>query len=149
MPAPLPRVDGIWFPLHVGCLSFFMSTCRSIELIGAIYFFIGLIGTVEHARSASALYFVFHLLLGIRAILASRYRVMAVGFSRKAAVVFSLLVLVEMHLPFPTQFGLWPAVGHDILILHIATALALTYYGYYWTDAVIETDSREAVQRPE
>ena len=123
-----------------------MTTRRSVQLIGAIYCLMSLIGTLAHSSPVSVLLFSFHLMIGIWAILASQYIVSAIRFSRKAAVLLSLLVLVELLLPLPTLFRTWSWIGIAVPIVHLATALATAYYGYYWTDAVVEADRREAVK---
>jgi hypothetical protein len=123
-----------------------MTTCRFVQLIGAIYSMMGLIGTLVQSAPASVLLFSFHLIIGIWAILASQHRVSAIRFSRKAAVLFSLFALVELHLPLPALFLAWSPVGSDVLIVHLTTALVAAYYGYYWTDAVVEADHRQPIR---
>jgi hypothetical protein len=123
-----------------------MTTCRSVRLIGAIYFLMCLIGTLVHSLPTSVFLLLLHLMIGIWAILASQDRVSAVRFSRKAAVVLSLLALVEFHVPLPTLLLPWSPVGSDVPILHLTTALVAAYFGYYWTDAVVEADRREATK---
>lgn len=122
-----------------------MTTRRSVQLIGAIYFMMGLIGILVQSAPAGVLLFSFHLIIGIWAILASQHRVSAIRFSRKAAVLLSLFALVELHLPLPALFLTW-SVGSDVPVVHLTTALVTAYYGYYWTDAVVEADRREAIR---
>lgn len=121
-----------------------MTTCRSVQLIGALYLLLGVIGLVEDTLSASGLYFFIHFLIGTWAVFASKYRITAVRFARKAAVFFSILALIEGHLPSSVQVDLWPAVANDILVIHITTALGTAYYGYYWTDAAVEVHHNKA-----
>jgi hypothetical protein len=63
-----------------------------------------------------------------------------------AALLFSLFALVESHLPLPTLLLPWSPVGSDVPILHLTTALVAAYFGYYWTDAVVEADRRGATK---
>lgn len=123
-----------------------MSPRRFAQLIGVLYCLIGVIGTLAHSLLTRVLLFSFHVMIGIWAVLASQHIVSAIRFFRKAAVLLGLLSLVELHLPLPTVFLIWPPVGGDVPIVHLTTALVAAYYGYYWTDAVAKTDRREAIK---
>jgi hypothetical protein len=122
-----------------------MTTCRTVRLIGAVYFLMCLMGTLVNSLPASVLLLLFHLVMGIGATVASQDIVSAIRFSRGTAVLLGILALIELHLPSPTLSIPWSPVENGVLIVHLTTALTAAYYGYYWTDAVGEADRREDV----
>lgn len=121
-----------------------MAIRRIVRLIGATYFLMCLIGTLVHSLPVSVLLLLFHLMMGIGATVASQDIVSAIRFSRGTALLLGILALIELHLPAP--FLGWSPLGGGVPIVHLTTAVVAAYYGYYWTDAVVEGDCREAIK---
>lgn len=90
----------------------------------------------------NVLHNVVHLGVGILGLSASNSAIDSVRFARGLAIFYGALATMGLIPGLNTTFGLIPIFGHDVW-LHAVTAVAAAYYGYYWTDAVVDVDQRE------
>ena len=90
----------------------------------------------------NVLHNIVHLGVGIWGVSVSRTTVDSIRFARGLAIFYGILTVMGVIPGLNTTLGLIPLFGHNVW-LHAVTALASAYFGYYWTDAVIEVDRRE------
>jgi len=139
-----------------------MTLQRFAKVLGAVFIAVGLLGFVPGMVSpapverlgmtvqtgfgyllglfaVNVLHNVVHLGIGLWGWIASRTPVAALGFSRGVAVFYGALTVMGLIPGLDTTLGFIPLFGHDVW-LHALTALSAAYFGYYWTDAVVEVE---------
>jgi hypothetical protein len=127
-------------PLH---LFSSMTNRRFAGLIGIMYLCMGLIGAL-HEFHVDALHQALHFSVGLWGIMASARAGASVGFARKTTLLFGAVILLELSPMLRDIFGVPSMSGNGVLVVHVITALATAYYGYYWTDAVVEAKNHES-----
>jgi hypothetical protein len=142
-----------------------MTTERFARIVGILFLIVGILGFIPALLSpadtppaglslqtgfgyllglfaVNVLHNLVHLGIGLWGLIASRSRLDAVRFARGLALFYGALAIMGLIPGLDTTLGMIPLFGHDVW-LHAATALVAAYFGYYWTDAVIEVDRRE------
>jgi hypothetical protein len=115
-----------------------MTSRQFAGFIGAAYLFLGSLGALVYVFPGGLLHQTLHVGVGVWGMTAASGAGTAVGFARKAAVLLGVFVLLEVTAPLREYFGGFMLEGRSLLMLHALTAMAAAYYGYYWTDAVVE-----------
>jgi len=115
-----------------------MTNRRFAGLLGGVYLFIGLLGALIYLFPVGALHQMLHLTVGIWGLTAASSVRASVSFARKTALVFAVVAIVELTPSLRGSFALLLLTGSGFPILHILSAMAAAYYGFYWTDAVLE-----------
>lgn len=123
-----------------------MTSQRFAGLLGAAYLLIGCLGVLSYVFPAGLLHHVIHLTVGIWGVNAATNALDAVRFARKVAVLSGILALVGVIPGVQEPFDYLLLFGNGLLVLHGVTAVVAAYYGYYWTDAVVNVrgDDRRA-----
>jgi len=142
-----------------------MTIQRFAKVLGALFLVVGVLGFIPALVSPApaerlgltvqtgfgyllglfainVLHNVVHLGIGFWGWIASRTPVDALRFSRGVAVFYGALTVMGLIPGLDTTLGLIPLFGHDVW-LHALTAVSAAYFGYYWTDAVVEVEHRE------
>jgi hypothetical protein len=139
---------GMWWSTLRSGLSFAdkddMSSRRSVRLIGALYVLIAVSAFLVYPFPAAVLLPSLHLSMGVWALVASRHTLSAITFSRKAAVLLGILALAELYVPSLALGVTSTRFAGGVAVIHLAAAVLAAYYGYYWTDAVSESDRKSA-----
>jgi len=125
-----------------------MTIDRFAAFVGGLYLFIGSLGALLYVFPVGALHQAMHLAVAMWGMTAASSIPDSLRFARWATPLFLLATVVELT-PLRDQAGVWFLPGIGLSLLHVLTAAACAYYGYYWTSAVEEAAQTTADSRSE